>query len=283
MQTTRVIRALVSLICLPVLLGACASIERLAIPEAEIQDRTWLAHSPESTEVVDHAAWQTWLQRYLVSDSDGVARVRYAAVEPADRERLEAYLARLQAVDVGDLDRDEQLAFWVNLYNARTVLLILEHYPMESIRDITFETFAIGPWSEPLLEVRGRPLSLHDVEHRIIRPIWRDARVHYVLNCAAVGCPNLGEDAYRGATIDQAMDAAARAYVNNSRGVALADGELVMSKIYAWYPDDFGGSERAAIDSAHQFAAPDLAKRLEGRTSIDRYRYDWSLNDAAAS
>lgn len=262
--------------------SACTSLERLAIPESNLQSSYWSRHDAASAEVVDHAAWQAFLDSYLVSGGDGVNRVRYGEVAAVDRAALQDYLAGLQEVPVTPLARDEQLAYWVNLYNARTVELILEHYPARSIRDITFGVFDIGPWSEPLVTVEGRPLSLHDIEHGIVRPIWRDARAHYVLNCAAMGCPNLARRAYRGATIDVAMADAARAYVNDPRGVAFGDdGRLVMSKIYAWYREDFGGSEAAAIDAARGFAEPPLAARLEGRERVDGYRYDWSLNDAA--
>ena len=205
-------------------------------------------------------------------------------VTVADRAALESYLDRLQATEVSALSRDEQLAFWVNLYNARTVALILEHYPVTSIRDITFGFLSFGPWDEPMLLVEGRILSLNDVEHQIVRPVWQDQRVHYVLNCAASGCPNLGLTAYRGATIDAAMDAAARAYVNDPRGVRFgADGRLTVSKIYGWFQEDFGGDHAGVLRELRRYAEPGLMARLEGRERIDDYDYDWSLNDRAAA
>ena len=100
--------------------------------------------------------------------------------------------------------RDEQLAYWINLYNALTVKVILDHYPVKSILDIDISPgwFSIGPWGKKLVAVEGVEISLDDIEHRILRPIWRDPRIHYALNCAAVGCPNLLREAFTGATAE---------------------------------------------------------------------------------
>jgi hypothetical protein len=266
------------------LLGGFTFLERLALPRAELIDPFWKEHAPGSTERVDHDAWDRFLETYVSTDAAGVSRVAYGGVSAADRAALGTYLERLAAVPVERLDRPEQLAFWVNLYNARTVVLVLEHYPVISIRDIRFGLFDIGPWSEPLLEVRGRKLSLNDIEHGILRPIWQDPRIHYLLNCAALGCPNLGASAYRGAKIEQRMEAAAHAYINDPRAVHFdRDDRLIASKIYAWFEEDFGGSPAAVLAHFRCYADPELTARLVDRERIDDYAYDWSLNDAATA
>lgn len=270
-------------VCGLLVLSACTSVERLALPKAGLDDRHWASADAGSADAVDHAAWDAFLAAYVATDPEGVNRVAYGAVTAADRAALEAYLERLQAVEVSALARDEQLAYWVNLYNARTVALIQEHYPVGSIRDITFGFLSFGPWDEPMLIVEGRALSLNDVEHQIVRPVWQDQRIHYVLNCAASGCPNLGLAAYTGATIDAAMDAAARAFVNDPRGARFdAEGRLTVSKIYGWFREDFGGDHAGVLAELRRYAQPDLLTRLEGRDRIDAYDYDWSLNDTAA-
>lgn len=201
---------------------------------------------------------------------------------PADRSALDGYLKRLSTVPVNQLARPEQLAFWINLYNARTVALVLDRYPVNSIRDIKFKLFALGPWSERLLEVAGRKLSLNDIEHGIIRPLWRDPRIHYALNCAALGCPDLRKSAYSGADIEAALEEAARDYVNDPRGMRFDDrGRLTVSKIYLWYEEDFGRSVDGVLAHLRRYADPGLAARLHGRERVDDYAYDWSLNDAA--
>jgi hypothetical protein len=265
------------------LLGGFVRLERLAIPAAELVDDFWAQHDPASELTVDHGAWDSFLGPYVETDAAGINRVAYARVSPADRAILDGYLERLVTVPVHELARPEQLAFWVNLYNARTVALVLDHYPVSSIRDIKFKFFAIGPWSEPLLEVQGRKLSLNDIEHGIIRPLWRDPRIHYVLNCAAVGCPDLRKRAYSGAEMEAALEEAARDYVNDPRGVRFdGRGRLTVSKIYVWFEEDFGGSVDGVLAHLRRYADPALAARLHGRERVDDYAYDWSLNDAAA-
>ncbi|MFW5812572.1 MAG: DUF547 domain-containing protein, partial [Alkalispirochaetaceae bacterium] len=163
----------------------------VAAPQAELWPR-WEAHDPASSATVDHADWGEFLDRYLVTNHpSGVNRVRYGSVSAADRRALQSYIQELEATPVSELNRDEQLAFWINIYNAATVELILANYPVDSIRDIGGGLMRKGPWDDPLLTVEGEELTLNDVEHRIIRPIWQDERIHYVVNCASIGCPNL--------------------------------------------------------------------------------------------
>lgn len=157
---------------------------------------------------------------------------------------------------------------------------------MKSIKDIRlggegglFGLFAAGPWKAKVTRIAGVPLSLDDIEHVILRPIFKDARVHYALNCASVGCPNLRTEAFTGAHLDAQLDAAARAYVNDPRGVDPELDGLVLSSIYDWYREDFGGSDRAILDHVRRYAAPPLLAALEGTTSIDDFNYIWSLND----
>lgn len=273
----------IAIFFLALALHACTTLERQFLPSARLADAHWAQHGEAEWRTVDHSAWTEFLQRYVSTDMRGVNRVDYAAVTDADRAALERYIARLERMRVSRLTRPEQLAVWVNLYNALTVDLVLEHYPVDSIRaiDPTGALLSIGPWDTVLVTIEERPLSLNDIEHRIIRPVWKDSRIHYVLNCAAAGCPNLAKEAYRGSDIDARMSAAAEAYVNDPRGVRFtADGRLVVSKIYSWFVEDFGGSEREVLAHLRQHAAADLRERLADRTEIGDYEYDWSLNDA---
>ena len=263
-------------------LAGWVSIERLFAPKAELWPR-WQAHDPSSAETVDPAVWQRILGTYLAPGADRVNRLRYASLGPADRQALDGYIARLAATPVSALHRPEQLAYWINLYNALTVQVVLDHYPVASIRDIAISPglFAIGPWDKALLEVEGAALTLNDIEHRILRPIWGDPRVHYAVNCAAIGCPDLQANAFTGAGAEARLEAAARAYVNHPRGARVENGELTVSSIYAWFREDFGGTEAGVIAHLKRYAGPELAKALEAVTDIADYEYDWALNDAA--
>lgn len=228
-----------------------------------------------------HGAWTSLLQTYLVASEDGINRVRYAAFKREGYGRLAAYLQTLQGVGVSSLGRAEQFAFWVNLYNAETVRLILEHYPVRSIRDIDLGGgfFANGPWKKKLLVVEGRELSLDDVEHEILRGEFGDKRVHYAVNCASIGCPNLQREAFTGANLEAMLDKGAADYINHPRGVSVTDGRITASKIYDWFSEDFGSSSDL-IGHWRGYARPELASRLDEARRISDYVYDWDLNDA---
>lgn len=263
-----------------VLLSACTSVETVFAPDAELWPR-WEAHDPSSTAVIDHGDWDRLLRTYLSRDEDGVNRIAYAEVSTADRKVLETYIAGLSAVPIGRYRRAEQFAYWVNLYNAATVRLVLEHYPVATIRDIDISPGVVsdGPWGRKLITVEGDALSLDDIEHRILRPIWRDPRIHYAVNCAAVGCPNLQPRAFTPQNAEFLLDAGAEGYVNDARGVSLQDGRLVVSSIYAWFAEDFGGDTTGVLGHLRIFARPELLRRLDRVGRIDGYDYDWALND----
>lgn len=246
----------------------------------ELEDK-FSKSDADSATVIDHSTWEDLLKTYVKPDSDGLNRVNYAAFKQMGRKNLEAYLGKLQAVDVTKLNRDEQFAFWANLYNAKTVDIILAHYPVKSIRDIDISPgiFSNGPWKKKVLKVNGIELSLDDIEHNILRPLFKDPRVHYAVNCASIGCPNLGTSAFTGSKLTAQLDEGARAYINSPRGVKVNGNRVVASKIYKWFDEDFGNSERGVLAHVRKYADAKLAARLKGVTSISAYEYDWSLNE----
>lgn len=266
--------------CLPM---ACTTIERAALPDPVSLGPQWEQASATQQVAVDHGPWDAFLARYLSTDAAGINRVDYSRVTSGDQARLDAYLNSLQQVRTASLTRDQQLAFWINLYNAKTVDVVLEAYPVESILKITDGILPTGPWKRKVVTVDGESLSLNDIEHRIIRPVYREARIHYALNCAARSCPNLSPRAWRAAGLDKAFEDAERSYVNDPRGITISDdGKLTLSKIYIWFQEDFGANEAEVLSRLKQFANPPLQAKLQGRTRVDNYEYDWALNDAAA-
>jgi hypothetical protein len=187
-------------------------------------------------------------------------------------------------MDPNTLDGREQFAFFVNLYNAKTIDIVLDHYPVKSIKDISlggglFASLSGGPWKAKVVNVNGAALSLDDIEHGILRSRFRDPRVHYAVNCASIGCPNLSNEAYTGAKLDTQFDGAARSYVNSPRGFRFDGQALVASSIYKWFKDDFGGSNQGIVKHALKYADPDLGTKLGAVRSISGFEYDWSLND----
>lgn len=259
-----------------------------AAPASELWPR-WQAHDPAASTTVDHSAYADLLERYLTRHPDGVNRVRYAALRAEGPAALQAYVDQLQAVDPDGLNRAEQMAYWINFYNALTLSVVVEHYPVASIRDINISPglFSRGPWRKKLVTVNGEVLSLDDIEHRILRPIWQDARIHYAVNCASIGCPNLQPEPFTANNLERLLEAGADAYVNHPRGVAkvartfLPD-QLTASSIYDWFKADFGDSDAGVLAHLRCYARGETAALLAGVETIDAYRYDWSLNDSEA-
>lgn len=253
--------------------------ESLFAPDAKPWPR-WERHSPDSQKRIDHTDWDALLKTYVRPGPDGVNRFAYSRLSASDAQQLHNYVRRLAGIKISDYRRPEQFAYWINLYNALTVQVVLTHYPVKSIREIKLDGsgFGGGPWDAKLVTVEGEELSLNDIEHRILRPIWRDPRIHYAVNCASIGCPNLRREAYTGDTVNRVLESAARDYVNNPRGVVVDDRDIIVSSIYVWFRPDFGGSDVAVLDHLRRYAGPTLKSKLEGRDSIFDHRYDWGLN-----
>jgi hypothetical protein len=251
-----------------------------AAPKAEIWAR-WQKHDPASRQKIDHGAWDRFLKQYVVtSDPSGINRVRYQAVTPEDFKGLKTYLQAMQSVAISNYSRAEQKAYWINVYNAVTVDLIVGRYPLKSIRDVNISPgfLARGPWGAKLFSVEGEKLSLDDIEHRILRPIWKDNRVHYALNCASLGCPNLQPVAFSAENSEALLERGASEFINHPRGVAIQKGKLQVSSIYVWFQEDFGGDPEGLMDHWQTFANPPLADALNKYAGGLTHDYDWRLN-----
>jgi len=184
----------------------------------------------------------------------------------------------MSRIEISRYNRDQQRAFWINLYNALTVEVVLDHYPLESIREISSGWFSRGPWDLELIEIEGEALTLNDIEHRILRPIWRDPRIHYAVNCASLGCPNLRMQAFTAANSDSLLEAGAVEYINHPRGARVVDGELHVSSIYVWFKADFGGNDAGVIAHLKKYAKGELRAAIDGIEHIDDDSYDWRIN-----
>jgi len=269
----------IRILCLLLLLTAGAA---EAAPRAELWER-WTAHDPHAQRQIDHGAWDKFLMRYVRIGADGSQRVAYGAVTPADRAGLEGYIEQLALVPISRYNRAEQLAYWINLYNALLVRLVLDHYPIGSVRSLGAGS-GLGtgaPWTLPQVEVEGTAVSLGDIEHRILRPIWQDPRVLYALSCGALGCPSLQPEPFLADRLERQLNQAAMAYVNDPHCIRFADQKLEVSSLFRWYQDDFGGSERAVINHLMAYAEPQVAMRLQKFDRISGDMFDWRLNDAA--
>lgn len=277
------------IVFIALLISGCATaqnfVETAAITDAKATFPHLTSSQIDTDITIDHSAFDKFLTTYVENKSGSqVSRVRYGEVSEEDHALLSDYVKYLQTVKVTSLDRDEQLAFWINLYNAETIRTVLQAYPVSSIRAIKSHPLDFkGPWNDKRLNIEGTALTLDNIENRIIRPVFNDARIHYALNCAAMGCPNLREQAYTAKDIQAALDEQARAFINDPRGIKIEDGTVIASRIFLWYRDDYGRSENDVLDHIRRFARPELLHELEGVTSIDTYEYDWALNDYAGT
>ncbi len=250
-----------------------------AAPEADLWTR-WTKHQSNSVQKINHKQWATFLDRNLITnDKSNIYLVPYSRVTNKDRKILQNYLKYLENINISNYSRSEQFAYWINHYNARTVELILENHPIDSIKNISFSFFSFGPWDEELITVEGIELSLNDIEHRILRPIWKDPRIHYAVNCASMGCPNLLPKPFTAETNEMLLDEAAKGYVNHPRGVRFEDEKLVLSKIFDWYLVDFGGSTDNLLQHILEYSESQLYQKIKQYKGKLEYEYNWQLNE----
>jgi len=197
-----------------------------------------------------------------------------------------AYLATLARTDPAPLPRPQQLAFWINAYNAYTIAQINAHHERRSIRNIN-RTLGLastgGAWREKMATVAGVAYSLDEIEHERIRPVFKEPRIHFAIVCAALGCPPLRAEAYLGERVDQQLDDQTRTFLLQTPAknrVDIVATTVYLSPIFRWFKDDFAPTDPALLQwIARYFPAGAEADFLEaGRARIKWTEYDWSLN-----
>ena len=249
-----------------------------AAPASELWER-WALNEANSDLTIDHTQWDELVGKFVTQSKDGFNRFAYSDFKTADKTQLKSYISKLSKTPISNYNRKEQLAFWINLYNAVTVKVMLDNYPVLSIRDIKSGFFTPGPWDKDLTRVEDVAITLNDIEHRILRPVWQDARIHYAVNCASIGCPNLQPTAFTADNTESLLREAAIEYINHSRAVRVENGQLRVSSIYNWYKVDFGGTDASVIDHIRQYAKPALVDKLDGIEKIDNdNHYSWRVN-----
>ena len=250
-----------------------------AAPSKDLDPR-WTAFSLDSNISVEHKAWQQFLDKYLILDDKGQSYMSYGKVNQQDKKMLEKYLSYLTELSPKDLSKKQQMAYWINLYNAKTVSLILDEYPVKSIRKLGKSWFSSGPWDDKVLVIDNIEVSLNDIEHRILRPIYNQASLHYALNCASYSCPNLSATVFTSSNAQSQLAEGARNYINHARGVSFdKDGELVLSSIYKWYREDFGITRLDLLTHLIGYSNKALGDKLRAYEGSINYEYDWNLNE----
>jgi len=230
-----------------------------------------------------HTLWNEILNKYVDADR-GVSYVDYRSIR-GNQATLNQYLEELESVSLEEYQgwsKPQRLAFLINAYNAFTVKLIVDNYPVDSIKDLG--GWLSSPWKKEFFTLLGEKKHLDNIEHDIIRMEFNEPRIHFAVNCAAVGCPPLRQEAFVAERLDHQLEEATRAFLMDERKNRYdpVNQRLELSSIFKWYSDDF--EERDG--SVEAFVAPYITKNLQAQERIRRrevkiryFDYDWSLNE----
>ena len=222
--------------------------------------------SNEINSQINHSSWDALLKKYV--NSNGL--VDYKGFLN-DRIELQEYLKMLSENPPTEAwSVQELLAYYINTYNAYTVMLILENYPLKSIKDIN------GPWTKAIVPIGDKTLSLGGIENGILRKM-NEPRIHFAINCASVSCPNLLNEAYTATNIDAQLDKATRNFINSSKN-DITVSHLKLSKIFDWYQKDYtinGKNDVIAFVNAYLFKKI----KISPNASIEYFEYNWDLNE----
>jgi len=212
--------------------------------------------------VVDHGDWDDLLQKYVSAKGD----VNYEGFKK-DRSKLEAYLDMLAGNHPTDAwSRSEKMAYWINAYNAFTIQLILDNYPLSSITNLDNGKV----WDRKWIELGDQTYSLNNIENDILRPRFKDARIHFAVNCAAESCPPLLNKAFTAQNLESTLDQQAKAFINNPEYNKISKQSVTVSKIFDWYADDFGN----LIQYLNKYSKTTIGNNA----SVEYQNYNWSLN-----
>ena len=217
-----------------------------------------------------HEKWDQILQNHT-KKVDGQVLFNYKKLKGND-SNLKSYLKELEAVNKGtfkEFNSDQKLAFWINAYNAYTVKWILKHYPVESIKD-TGSLFS-NPWKKEFIELMGKKMSLDGIEHGTIRKNFKEARIHFAVNCASIGCPSLYQNAFIAEKLDAQLEESTKFFLSNKKKNYLKGQTYHLSKIFDWYGEDF--------EKYHGSVEKFVGKYLGEGDDIEFLDYDWSLNE----
>ena len=240
-----------------------------------------LASIAATAQEPDYSQWN----RILTAHYDPARGMDYASLKARDARALQALRQELGRVNVSALNRNEQLAYWINVYNVNVVATVMEAYPVESIRDISTDLIIrLNVFKKERVPFAGALLSLDEVEHEKIRKGFGDARIHFAVNCAARSCPPIRPEAFTGEKLQAQLDDQTRRFLNGPHGVRFErDGSeltITTTKIMDWFGEDFdaAGGKVAFI---RRFVRPDKQRLIAQATEIDvEYDdYDWALND----
>ncbi len=219
--------------------------------------------SQDSDPVLDHSTWNTLLKKHVKADG----MVDYKGFKK-DRAELDKYLKMLSSQEPSeDWGVNELLAYYINLYNAYTVDLILRNYPVKSIKDIN------SPWTSEFVKVGDTKISLAGIENSILRKM-NEPRIHFAINCASISCPKLLNEAYTADKMEKQLERVTREFINSDKNEISANAAK-LSSIFDWYEKDFK-EKGSVIDYINQYSNT----KINSGASISYKEYNWDLNEA---
>jgi hypothetical protein len=226
----------------------------------------------------DYSAWTTLLQRYY----DPAVGMNYAALKARDLPALQNLRNTLAKVDVKALSRDQQLAYWINLYNINSTAIVAEKYPIKSIRDLSTDPIIrLNVFDKRVVPFGNGKISLNDIENTHIREGFRDPRIHFAINCAAKSCPPIRREAFVGVRVQAQLDDQARTFLNGPKGMRISGDTVHVTKIMDWFEKDFQNWGGGVASFLRKYASPENRKKLDAAGNdldIDYDDYDWSVN-----
>jgi hypothetical protein len=242
----------------------------------------WDDREPSSAMQINHDAWQQILTTYVDDEhQSGINRFNYSAVTPGDARKLRGYLDYMQQMEPRQLNSEEAKAYWINLFNALIVDKMVETFQTGSNRAInrvlTGGLRSGGRWSREIAEVAMQEISLNDIEHGILRPIWNDPRIHFAISACTLGGPNIQKIAFNGANNEELLEKAKVEFLQHPRAVRVQDGELILSSIFNWYASDFGDNRQEVLQYIRNNVDEKTQQDIRGFTRAS-YDYSWDLN-----
>jgi hypothetical protein len=225
---------------------------------------------------ISHAVFDSLLRQH-VSDAGWVDYQGFIQ----DSTKFNEYLQLLSQHHPNDRNwsENEQIAYWINAYNAFTIKLIMDHYPVASIKDIKNGIpFVNTVWDIKFINIEGAEYDLNNIEHGILRPKYNEPRIHFAVNCASISCPKLQRFAYTGDKLDKQLDEAARTFINDTDKNKITPGKVELSKILSWYWGDFKDQYDSRVELINKYAETKVNPDAE----VEYLEYDWGLNDQTA-
>ncbi len=237
-----------------------------------------------AAEKIDHSSWNALLSRYV--DKVGMVDYKKWKATPADVQLLDRYLDHLSPASFTEkTEKKVKLAFWINAYNAVTVQGILREYPTSSIRNHTAKVWGYNIWDDLQLLVAGKPYSLNDMEHKVLRKLG-EPRIHFAIVCASIGCPRLLNEAYETAKLDAQLTTNAKHFFADREKfrVNRAENVVSVSPILDWFAEDFGKTTAEQLQTIAPYVPEDVRGFVaSGKAEVEYLDYDWGLNDQSKS